>query len=384
MFDAVLLYAPPWSGPTRFSKHHLASFLARRGGRVLYVEAPLTPLGLRRGRAFAAELRETLRPPEEAEQRVWVRRYFVPVPYHAATRLTSRRAANRVGQSLLAPVLRRDIARLGLRRPVLIAGLPHAADVLSRVPSSLVVYHCADDYAHVRGFPDTLPAVEADLCRRADLVVTTSETLCQTRARFNPNTYWIPNGADVEHFATPASPAGDLAALRRPIVGFVGGLSEWVDLDLVADLARQRPNWTFVLVGPVGIDTSRVQALPNVRLLGPRPYADLPAYLSAMDVGLIPFKRNEVTFHADPIKAYEYLAAGLPVVASDMPALRRLTHVLSLAASPDEFLSNLTSALAAGRDSGNAERRAEAQRHSWTGRFERFEALINQRLICAS
>ena len=152
----------------------------------------------------------------------------------------------------------------------------------------------------------------------------------------------------------------------------------------MADLARQRPNWTFVLVGPVGIDTSRVQALPNVRLLGPRPYADLPAYLSAMDVGLIPFKRNEVTFHADPIKAYEYLAAGLPVVATDMPALRRLTHVLSLAASPDEFLSNLTSALAAGRDSGNAERRAEAQRHSWTGRFERFEALINQRLICAS
>ncbi len=308
MFDAVLLYAPPWAGPTRFSKHHLASYLAQRGGRVLYVEAPLTPLGLRRGRRFAAELRETLQPPRLVDDRLWVRRYFAPVPYHAATRLTSRRAANQIGQSLLAPVLRRDLARLGFRRPVLIAGLPHAADVLSRLPSRLVVYHCADDYAHVRGFPSSLPELEADLCRRADLVVTTSETLCQTRARFNPNTYWIPNGADVEHFATPAAPARELADVSRPIVGFVGGLSEWVDLDLVASLARQRPDWTFVLVGPIGIDTSTVQHLSNVRLLGPRPYAELPAYLAAMDVGLIPFKRTDVTFHADPIKVYEYLA----------------------------------------------------------------------------
>jgi glycosyltransferase involved in cell wall biosynthesis len=284
----------------------------------------------------------------------------------------------------LAPVLRRDLVRLGLRGPVLIAGLPHAADVLARVPSSLVVYHCADDYAHVRGFPDTLPALEADLCRRADLVVTTSETLCQTRARFNPNTYWIPNGADVEHFATPALASPELADIPRPIVGFVGGLSEWVDLELVAQLARQRPLWTFVLVGPIGVDTAPVQPLANVRLLGSRPYADLPAYLAAMDVGLIPFKRNEVTYHADPIKAYEYLAAGLPVVATDMPALRRMGHVLALAASPDEVLSRIAAALDAGRDAGRAARQAEARRHGWAGRFARFEELVEQQLACAS
>jgi glycosyltransferase involved in cell wall biosynthesis len=384
VFDAVLLYAPPWAGPTRFSKHHLASYLARRGARVLYVEAPLTPLGLKRGRRFATELRATLRPPALVDERLWVRRHFLPVPYHAATRLTSRRAANRLGQSLLAPVLRRDLARLGLRRPVLIAGLPHAADVLDRLASRLVVYHCADDYASVRGFPSTLPALEADLCRRADLVVTTSETLCQTRARFNPNTYWIPNGADVEHFSTPAEPATELSNVRRPIVGFVGGLSEWVDLDLVASLARQRPEWTFVLVGPASIDTSVVQTLSNVRLLGPRPYADLPAYIAAMDVGLIPFKRSEVTFYADPIKAYEYLAAGLPVVATDMPALRRLSHVVSLAGSADGFVNAIVSAVAAGRDAGRADRQAEAQHHSWTSRFQRFERLVDERLACAS
>jgi glycosyltransferase involved in cell wall biosynthesis len=378
--EFVLLYAPPWDAPTRFSKHHLASYLAATGANVLYVEAPLTPLGLRRGAAFARELRSTQHPPHRAADRLWIRRYFLPVPYHAATRLTSRRGANRLGQRLLAPLIRRDMRRIGLNRPTLVAGLPHAADLVPLLPRRTLVYHCADDYAHVRGFPDTLPQLEADLCRASDLVVTTSETLCETRRQFNSNTHWIPNGADVEHFARAAHPSPELYGVPRPIIGFVGGLSEWVDLDLVGALARQRPAWSFVLVGPVGIDTAAVRGLRNVRLLGPRPYRDLPAFLAAMDVALIPFKHNDVTFHADPIKAYEYLAAGVPVVATDLPALQRLAHVIRLADSTPRFLAHVDAALAEGRDARRAERQAEAARHSWTSRFEIFDRL----LACAS
>jgi glycosyltransferase involved in cell wall biosynthesis len=381
--DLVVLYGPPWFGPTRFSKHHLASHFARRGARVLYVEAPLTPLGLRRGRAFGAEFRETLRPPRPVADRVWVRRHFLPIPYHAASRLTSLRAANLIGQRVLAPIVRRDLERLGMRGPVLIAGLPHAVDMVPRLPRRALVYHCADDYAHVHGFPDSLPGLEAQLCRTADLVITTSETLCQERQRFNPNTHWIPNGADIDHFSQHADRAAELSSLPRPIVGFVGGLSEWFDPDLVAQLARQRPRYSFVLVGPASIDTSALRSLRNVLLLGPRPYAELPSYLAAMDVGLIPFKRNLVTYHADPIKAYEYLAAGLPVVATDLPALRRLGQVLQLADSPPAFLSALDSAVSEGRDAHKAYRIAEAQHHSWTARFETFERLLDH-VLCGS
>jgi glycosyltransferase involved in cell wall biosynthesis len=382
--DVVILYAPPWDGPTRFSKHHLARYFASRGSRVLYVEAPLTPLGLRRGQSFVGELRQTLRPPHAVDERVWVRRHFLPVPYHAATRVTNRRAANRLGQRLLAPVIRRDLRYLGMRRPLLMAGLPHAADVLPLLPRTALMYHCADDYAHVGGFPSSLPELEADLCRTADLVITTSETLCQARRELNPNTYWIPNGADVEHFSTPARPAAELYGVPRPIVGFVGGLSEWVDLELLGNLARQHPNWSFVLVGPVGIDTSPVQTCRNVRLLGPRPYAQLPAYLAAMDVALIPFKHMAVTYHADPIKAYEYLAAGVPVVATDMPALRRLAHVVRLADSPDSFSAQIQAALSEGRDAAREVRQVEAARHSWQSRFDELAQLLERRLACAS
>ena len=379
----VVLYAPPWAGPTRFSKHHLAEHFAVRGAPVLYVEAPLTPFGMRHAHAFAAELRAALRRPRITRERVWVRRHFVPLPYHAASRLTSRRVVNRLAQRWLAPAIRRDLRQLGLRSPILVAGLPHAVDVVPFLSRRALVYHCADDYAHVSGFPDTLPRLEADLCRQADLVITTSETLCQARRRFNPNTHWVPNGADVQHFSKRAEPAADIRDLQRPIVGFVGGLSEWVDVHLIEQLARARPGWSFVLIGPVAVEVSALRGLANVRLVGPRAYADLPAYLAAMDVGLIPFKRNEVTYHADPIKAYEYLAAGLPVVATELPALRRLEHVVRLADSSDGFLQALDAACGETTDTHRRARQAEAARHSWNGRFETIEQLMRDVLTCA-
>jgi glycosyltransferase involved in cell wall biosynthesis len=382
--DVVMLYAPPWYAPTRFSKHHLARYLAERGRRVLYVEAPLTPLGLRRGRAFSSDFRDTLQPPRRVAgvDRLWRRRYFLPVPYHAITPLTSLRASNKLGQRLLTPVIRRDLRRLGFRRPIIIAGLPHAVDALPGLARACLVYHCADDYAHVRGFPKSLPRLEAELCRQADLVITTSSTLCEDRRKFNAATYWVPNGADVEHFGQSATPAAELRDLRRPVVGFVGGLSQWVDLQLVANVAAQRQQWTFVLIGPTAIDVSPVHGLENVRLLGPRPYAELPSYLAGMDVGLIPFRAEPVTYHADPIKVYEYLAAGLPVVASDLPALHRLAHVVRLADSPATFLEQLDAAVAEGRSAREHERRTEAARHTWSARFEEVERLIEQACGC--
>lgn len=382
--DFVFLYAPLWSAPTRFSKHHLAEHMAAAGHRVLFCEAPLTPLGIRRGRQFAAQLATTLRPPTQVRPNLWVRRHFLPLPFHASVPLARERWANRVGQRMVAPIVRGDVARLGFRHPIIVAGLPHVADMLPRLPPAGVIYHCADDYASVSGFPASLPALEEQLCRQADLVITTSSTLCDERRRFNRNTHWVGNGADVDHFARPAHAAADMAKLRAPIVGFVGGLSEWVDMRLIAQLARDRPNLTFALIGPIGTDVAPLRGLANVRLLGPRPYATLPSYLAAVDVALIPFKQDRVTYHAEPIKAYEYLAAGLPVVATDLPALRRLGHVVRLVASPDEFAEAIDAALASNSDAARSARREEAQKHSWASRFRDIDALIEETFPCAS
>jgi glycosyltransferase involved in cell wall biosynthesis len=379
--DLVVLYAPPWDGPAQFSKHHLARYLAGRGHRVLYVEAPLGPLSLARRRGHArSELPATLALPRLVADRLWVRRYFNPVPYHGVTRVTSTRTANRIGQRLLAPSLRRDLARLGMRRPVVVAGLPHAVDILPRLPRRALAYHCADDYAHVRGFPSSLPSLERDLCREADLVIVTAETLRAPRAAYNPETYWVPNGVDMAHFAAPAAPADELVALPRPVLGFVGGLAQWVDVELLAQVARARPDASVALVGPVSTDVGPVAALDNVRLLGPRPYVDVPRFLAAMDVALIPFVNDAVTYHADPIKAYEYLAAGVPVVATDLPALQRLRPFVRLADTPSSFLREIAAALAEGREPGRAARQAEAAHHDWSCRFAEVERLLLEHL----
>lgn len=375
--DIVLLYGPPWHGAAQFSKHHLARFLGGRGHRVLYVEVPLGSLSvLYRRAAVWPELRSTFLGPRLVAPNVWVRRHFNPVPYHAVTPLTASLAANRLGQRLLAPMLRRDLGRLGFHRPTLIAGLPHAVDLLPGLPRAGLVYHCADDYVHVRGFPHTLPRLEEALCRAADLVVTTAQTLCESRRRWNANTHWIPNGADVEHFSRPAAPAEDVARLPGPRVGFIGALAQWVDLRLIAELARAHPAWSVVLVGPVSTDLAPVAGVANVHVLGPRGYADVPRYLAAMDVALVPFTRDEVTRNADPIKVYEYLAAGVPVAATRMPGLERLGHVVRLADTPETFVQQVEQVVAEGRDAGRAARQAEAERHSWASRFETFERLL--------
>lgn len=381
-WDAVLLYGPPWDGAARFSKHHLAQYLANQGHRVLYVESPMSPLYLanRVRQGALHSWRHTFAPPRMREPGLWTRQYFNPVPYHAVTPITASRTANRLGQQWLAAPLRQDLRRLGFCSPVVIAGLPHAVDLIDRIPRKAVVYHCADDYVHVRGFPASLATLERDLCQSADLVITTSDALREARCQYNPRTYWVANGVDVAHFGQPAQPAHDMPSRVRPVVGFVGALAQWVDLQLLRQIAIARPTWALVLVGPVSTDVAALRGLANVTILGPRPYQDVPAYLAGMDVALIPFVRDEVTRNADPIKVYEYLASGVPVVATDLPGLRRLSGVVRLAATPDEFVAQIEAALAEDRVPAAARRRREAEHHSWQSRFVQVERLIDETL----
>jgi glycosyltransferase involved in cell wall biosynthesis len=384
--DVVLLYGPPWTDAARFSKHHLALYLAGAGRRVLYVEAPLGPLTLVKRRSAARrELQTTQQLPRQVAPGLWARRYFNPIPYHSVSWVTERRLVNRLGQALIARWLKRDLQRLGFREPLLIAGLPHAADLVPLVPSSAVIYHCADDYARVHGFPSTLGELEQALCRDADLVVTTAETLYESRRVYNPWTVWIPNGVEVDHFAQPVEPAGDVPIWEGPVVGFVGTIGQWVDLDLLARLAHARPDVLLLLVGPTSKDLGPLRTLHNVTWLGPRPYTDVPRYLAAMDVALIPFTRDEVTRNADPIKVYEYLASGVPVVATDLPALQRFQDVIALAGSSDEMVALVSRQLERGRTVGIEERQAEARKHSWQARFSQLdEMLTDLEARCAS
>jgi glycosyltransferase involved in cell wall biosynthesis len=232
---------------------------------------------------------------------------------------------------------------------VLFAYSPVAAPVLRGFPRTAIHYDCADD--HVRWWGNTRhmerlnTRLERDLVRRARTVTVTSEALLAKMRRDHDRVFLVPNGVDWEHFATPpgAAPA-ELSGLPRPILGFVGVKAEYVDWDLVERVAHAQVG-SLVFVGPGRRFGARFAGHPNVHVLGPRPYAELPRYVQAFDVGLIPANRAPAAVAASPSKLFQYLAAGKPVVATDLPELVPHRDVIHVADNADVFVDRIKEAL---------------------------------------
>lgn len=382
--DVVLLSTADWDNPFWTNKQHVACGLAARGFRVLYIES----LGLRRPAPTAADLsrirrrlRKAAARPRLVRENLWVWSPLV-LPFQ---RFALVRALNR---ALLTAALAWRIRRLGLRRPWLWTYNPLTAQLLRLAEFERVVYHCVDDIAAQPGMPAAvLEQCERDLVRHADVVFTTAPRLQQTRRRWNPNTHYLPNVADFGHFSKALDEAlpipADLANVPRPRLGFIGALSGYkVDFGLVRHLALSRPDWSIVLIGRIGegdpwTDTSGLLDLPNVHLLGPRPYAELPAYLKAFDVALLPSARNAYTDSMFPMKFFEYLAAGKPVVSVDLPALREFDSAVWLAESADDFRSAVEAVLD-GAAPPLESRLALARRYTYDARLARMLELLDR------
>ncbi len=224
----------------------------------------------------------------------------------------------------IAPTLRtlldEMVADLAVVRPVLWFYTPMMLPVAGHLEARAVVYDCMDDLSRFLHAPPDLIDLERALMRRANLVFTGGVGLYEARRGTHGNIHAFPSGVDAAHF-TPARAGGpdpwDQAALPRPRFGYYGVIDERLDLDLLAAVARARPDWCFVMVGPVlKIDDADLPALSNVHFLDGKSYDELPAYLGGWDVALMPFALNEATRFISPTKTLEYLAGGRPVVST--------------------------------------------------------------------
>jgi hypothetical protein len=216
--------------------------------------------------------------------------------------------------------------------------------------------------------------------QRSHVVLATSAELYAPR-RHHACTHLVPHGVDYDHFAraaqlTPDQVAPELRNLPRPILGYMGLISDYVDLELIADAARTRPNYSFVLIGSHSCPLDAVHDIPNVHLLGPRPYEELPRYCAGFDVGLIPFRMNRLTRAVNPIKLRDYLAAGLPVVSSPMPAVLDYCPAVHLAETLDEFLPACESALRQAQQETTTTRQVLVRRESWPVRVAWISRLV--------
>lgn len=243
-----------------------------------------------------------------------------------------------------------------------------------------VVYDCMDDWSGFAWMPDALLEQEVELARRSDLVIVTAQKLWDKWAPLNPRTVLARNAADFAHFQQPAlgAPPDGLPA-GHPIVGFFGAMDSWFDVELVRYAALERPDYQFVLIGAVyDAPMERLQGLPNVHLFGHQSYAALPNWLHRFDVCIIPFKINTVTQATDPVKFYEYIAAGKPVVATRMPELAPYRQVIYLAGNADEFVLLLDEASRETDPQLSEQRRALARENSWTARYELIDSALQR------
>jgi glycosyltransferase involved in cell wall biosynthesis len=237
------------------------------------------------------------------------------------------RIANKINQHIMRASIGALRRTRGMESFQLWTFLPTAAPYAGTLGESFLVYYCIDEWSRFNALDrDRIIAMERELCRRADVVFTTSRPLLESKRVYNPETHLALHGVDHAHFARALAPdtvvPDDIARLPRPVLGFIGLIEDWVDLELIAYLAARRPDWSIALIGRSKVDTSRLANHPNVHLLGRRPYASLPAYCKGFDVSLIPFAVNELTRNVNPIKLREYLSAGLACVSTDIPAVR--------------------------------------------------------------
>lgn len=257
-----------------------------------------------------------------------------------------------------------------------IVDLPFWSEVACSLSSNSVIYDCMDHHAGFENNSESMLKKEEYLLSKADLVITTASRLSTLIANVRDNII-IRNAAEVEYFARRNSK--EVYQKKGKVVGYYGAIAEWFDLDLICYLAEHTPEIEYVIVGNVTVDISVAKKYPNIKFIGEVPYSELTAYINVFDVCLIPFKLIELTLCTNPVKVYEYLAAGKPVVATAMPEVELMSEYVHIGYSKESFLEKVHIALS---ESSNNElslaRQTWALQHDWSSRAKELNHEIDK------
>lgn len=289
------------------------------------------------------------------------------------------RMINKINQWWISLFLKRVIAKLDLKTPMVWTYMPNSIDIIDRLGDrEFLIYDCVDEHSEYTGFinKETVHGMENELMARCDMVFVTAQGLYDAKKDAAKTIYFLPNAANVQLFMKAQDPEtkipDDITAIKKPLVGFVGVIQDWIDLELVRKCAETYPEYSFALIGPVGagINVAPLEALPNVTFLGRKNVTDLPSYIKAFDVCINPFKLNELTDKVSPLKFYEYLASGKPIVSVNMPGVSDFSDVVEIADNYEEFVSAIKRAIETETPEKLQKRLSRAMENSWDSRVE--------------
>lgn len=385
---SLVYFAPGrWDGLWR-NRQQLMTVFAKQN-RVLFVERRLhlreTVAGFRRGDLGMSDLfRPSIR---RISDNLFVFRYPIWAPTSGCFPLDRlMRTARRLS-------IRNTLRRLHMSELIVWFSKPDMVDLMDEIPpAALLIYHVVDEYTTYAGQTQArlrqVEDREKEMMAQVDGVIVVSRKLYEAKQPLNPNTYLVPNGVNYQAYtaalADPYLP-DRLQAVASPRLGYIGLIGDKLNFTMLKELAEGNPEWSLVLLGEASVsqqaETWRaLQALPNVHHLGPVKVSQVPHYVKGFQVGLMPYLKDRHAEYISPLKLYDYLAAGLPVAAVDIPAVREFDRYIHLADSPQDFSQAVRSALAdTAPERCNARRRAVAQ-HTWEARVEQLSDLMQAQL----
>ncbi|MBI5020377.1 MAG: glycosyltransferase [Ignavibacteriales bacterium] len=278
------------------------------------------------------------------------------------------------------------IEELNFSNVILLVSTPVACDIVGKLREKSSYYLCFDDYNRFDNVFKSLNEMEKKILNLVDGCFAVSDTLLQTRRCKTGENHFLPQGVEVEHFqqTTVAIPER-IKNIKKPIVGFFGLITTWVDIELVFKCAKAYPSVSFVLIGRATVDIGKYSRLENFIYLGEVSYDELPNYARLFDAGIVPFVLNELTIASNPIKILEYLALGLPVISTNLPEARRFGNSILIAEDDNEFISLIDVALRRNSLEEKEERRMIARKYSWDAIGEllsqKIEEIENKKLL---
>ena len=341
--NIIIFSTADWDHPFWTNKQYTAKHLADAGHRILYIES----LGLRRPTVGRRDLYRIftrigrfLHGTKKVHPNIWVYSPLV-IPFHGSA------LVRWLNNKLLVMILKLIQYRLGLQKMVVWTYNPITLDIILALKPEKIIYHNVDDLSAAPGLPtEQINREERRLIAASDLIFNTSYSLYEKTKKLAPQkSFYFPNVADYDHFSktkTINAIPEDLQRISSPRIGFVGAISNYkLDFQLIATIARRRPDWQWVLIGQVGegqplIDIDCLVA-QNIHILGPRPHDQLPSYLAGFDVVTLPCPINAYTDSMFPMKFFEYMAAGKIIVSTRLPALRDFENACYFANSVDDF-----------------------------------------------
>lgn len=374
----IIAFAKDWNeDPT--SNHHVLRELAKTR-RVLWLNSIATRKpSLSSGRDLGKIRRKLLefgKGPQNVENDLWVATPLaLPLPHSSVARSINRQ--------ILRATIRAYRLRLGIAKFHLWTFLPNVADYVGTLGEDLAVYYCVDEWS-MFSYLDRAQTVAAEtkLLEKVDAVFAINSELADSKRAYNRQTFLSPHGVDHAQFARALDGAvsvpPDLASLPRPRIGFYGTLRDWVDLELIAHLARARPAWSIALIGQQLGDMSAIQGIPNIHLLGQKRHDELPAYCKGFDVGMIPYRIDERMKFVNPLKMREYLSAGVPVVSTAVPEVVRYSSQVRIARSPEDFVACCEAALGETGPAARAARSSSMKSETWAARVAEVARIVDE------